>query len=152
MPISEGAITWPMADREMGWIAGADIAAVAAKVLAEGPNEHASQTHVLSSDVVDGPALAKVLSTALGQEIMAKVSTPDDLQAALEAGAMPLPVGMDEGFSMSMLELVRQVADGRLSYAAIRTNTVSTLLGREPIGFGQWARAHRDQMLDKTPS
>lgn len=152
MPISNGVITWPMADREIGWVAATDIAAVVAKVLAEGPDAHAGQTYVLSTDVVDGPALARVLSTSLGQEITAKVITPDDLKAALEAGAAPSPAGMDEPFSMSMLELVRQVADGRLAYAATSTDTVSTLLGRDPTNFAQWARAHRDQLLDKMPS
>ena len=152
MPITDGVITWPMADREIGWVAAADIAAVVAKVLAEGPDAHAGRTHVLSTDVVDGPALARVLSTSLGQEITAKVITPDDLKAALEAGAAPLPAGMDQPFSMSMLELVRQVADGRLAYAATSTGTVNALLGRDPINFAQWAHAHRDQLLDKLPS
>ena len=152
MPITDGAITWPMADREIGWVSGDDIAAVVAKVLAEGPEAHAGQTYVLSADIVDGPALAGVLSTALGQEIRARVVTPDDLKTALEAGAMSLPAGMDEPFSMSMLELVRQVADGRLSYAATTTDTVGALLGRDPIGFAQWAGARREQLLRKTPS
>ena len=152
MPIVDGVITWSMADREIGWVAGDDIAAVAAKVLAEGPDAHAGQTYVLSTDVVDGPALARGLSTSLGRQITAKVITPDDLKAALEAGAAPLPAGMDEPFAVSMLELVRQVADGRLAYAATSTGTVNTLLGRDPIGFAQWARAHRDQLLDGRPS
>ena len=152
MPITDGVITWPMAGREIGWVAGDDIAAVAAKVLAEGPDAHAGRTHVLSAEVVDGPALAKLLSTGLGREIKARVITPDELKAALEAGAMPLPAGMDEPFSLSMLELVRQVADGRLSYAATTTDTVGVLLGRDPIGFAQWARAHREQLLKGTPS
>ena len=152
MPISNDVITWPMDDREIGWVAAADIAAVVAMVLAEGPDTHASETYILSTDVVDGPALARVLSTSLGREITAKVIAPDDLKAALEAGAAPLPAGMDEPFSRSMLELVRQVADGRLAYAATSTDTVSTLLGRGPIDFVQWARAHRDQLFDKTHS
>ena len=152
MPIVDGVITWPMADRQIGWVAAADIAAIAAKVLAEGPETHAGQTYVLSTEVVDGPALARLLSSSLGQEVKAKVITPDDLKAALEAGAMPLPAGMDEPFSMSMLELVRQVADGRLTYAATTTDTVSALLGRDPIDFDRWARAHRDQLLDGAPS
>ena len=152
MPIADGAMTWPMADREIGWIAGADIAAVGAKVLAEGPDAHAGQTYVLSAEVVDGPALARVLSTSLGQEVKANVITPDDLDRALQAGVMPLPAGMDKAFSFSMLELVRQVADGRLSYAATTTDTVRALLGRDPIGFAQWARAHRDRLLEHSPS
>ena len=147
MPITNGAITWPMADREIGWVAADDIAGVVAKVLAEGPEAHAGQTYVLSGDVVDGPALAKLLSSSLGRDIKAKVITPDNLEAALEAGAMPLPAGMDKPFSLSMLELVRQVADGRLSYAATSTDTVSTLLGRDPLDFAQWAEARREQLL-----
>ena len=118
-------------------------------MLAEGPEAHAGQTHVLSTDVVDGPALAKLLSISLGREIKAKVITPDQLEAALEANTMPLPAGMDGPFSMSMLELVRQVADGRLSYAATSTKTVKALLGRAPIGFVQWADAHRERLLGK---
>ena len=152
MPIKDGAITWPMADREIGWIAAGDIAAVVAKVLAEGPEAHASQTYVLSADVVDGPALASILSGSLGRDIKANVVTPDDMKTALEAGAVPMPAGMDKPFSMSMLELVRQVAEGRLAYAATSTNTVNILLGRDPIGFAHWARDHREQLLEKTPS
>ena len=63
-----------------------------------------------------------------------------------------MPAGMDQPFSLSMLELVRQVADGRLGYAATSTGTLSALLGRDPIGFAQWAGAQREQLLGKTPS
>ncbi len=147
MRISKSVLTWPMGNRSIGWVAGEDLASVAAKVLAEGPEVHAGKAYPLSTDVVDGPQLAAVLSKALGQEIKPLVVTPDDLKTALDAGQVELPPGMDAPFSASMLELARQVSDGRLSYAAKSTDAVETLLGRDAIDFQQWARAHRDELL-----
>src|SRR5258708_34198341 len=39
--LRKGQMVWPMGDKQGGWIASDDIAAVAAKVLAEGPETHA---------------------------------------------------------------------------------------------------------------
>ena len=41
-------LRWPMGDKRVGWVAGDDIAAVAAKVLAEGPGRHAGKNYYLS--------------------------------------------------------------------------------------------------------
>ena len=147
MRITDGTLTWPMGDASIGWVAGEDLAAVAAKVLAEGPDAHAGKTYQLSTDVVNGPQLAAILGRALRRDIRASVVTPDDLKAALDAGQVSLPPGMDAPFSASMLELSRQVADGRLSYAATSTDTVQALLARAPVSFEQWARDHEDQLL-----
>ncbi len=147
MPIRNGFVSWPMGDGKAGWTAGDDIAAVAAKVLAEGPEIHAGSDYFLSTDIFNGPELAEVISKSLGQEVKAQVIKPDDLREALEAKAVPLPAGMDVPFSLSMLELVTQVADGRLAYAATRTNTIERLLGREPITLAHWASAHEKELL-----
>ena len=146
-PIENDTVTWPMASGSVGWVAGEDLAAVAGKVLSEGPDAHAGKTYQLSTDVVDGPGLAAILSRALGREIKPIVITPDDLEAAIDAGKVDLPPGMDAPFIASMLELERQIADGRLSYAATQTDVVKTLLGRDPVGFERWAVDHRDQLL-----
>ena len=147
MPIKDGLISWPMGDGAAGWTAADDIAAVAAKVLAEGPEPHSGRDYYLSTDVFDGPQLAKVLSKSLGRRVTAQVIKPDVLKEALDAKAVPLPAGMDVPFSLSMLELVRQVDDGRLAYAATRTNTIQRLLGREPITLANWAVAHEKELL-----
>ena len=147
MPIKDGLISWPMGDGAAGWTAADDIAAVAAKVLAEGPETHSGRDYYLSTDVFDGPQLAKVLSKSLGRRVTAQVIKPDVLKEALDAKAVPLPAGMDVPFSLSMLELVRQVDDGRLAYAATRTNTIQRLLGREPITLANWAVAHEKELL-----
>ena len=147
MPIKDGSVSWPMGDGAAGWTAADDIAAVAAKVLAEGPETHAGKDYFLSTDVFNGPQLAEVLSKSLGRRVTAQVIKPDQLKEALDAQAVPLPAGMDVPFSMSMLELVRQVDDGRLAYAATRTNTIERLLGREPITLANWAAAHEKELL-----
>ncbi len=147
MPIRDGLISWPMGDGAAGWTAADDIAAVAAKVLAEGTETHAGKDYFLSTDVFDGPQLAEVLSKSLGRRVTAQVIKPDELKEALDAKAVPLPAGMDIPFSLSMLELVRQVDDGRLAYAATRTSTIERLLGREPITLANWAAAHEKELL-----
>ncbi len=57
-----GALRWPMGDKRVGWVASNDIAAVAAKVLAEGPERHAGKNYYLSTDVLNGTEVAEVLS------------------------------------------------------------------------------------------
>ncbi len=53
-----GALRWPMGDRRVGWVASDDIAAVAAKVLAEGPERHVGKNYYLSTDVLNGTEVA----------------------------------------------------------------------------------------------
>jgi uncharacterized protein YbjT (DUF2867 family) len=48
----DGTLRWPMGDKRVGWVASDDIAAVAAKVLAEGPERHAGKNYYLSTDVL----------------------------------------------------------------------------------------------------
>jgi hypothetical protein len=59
-----------------GWIAGEDIAAVAAKVLVEGPDVHAGKGYWMSTNVLNGAQAADILTDALGQTIPAEVFTP----------------------------------------------------------------------------
>jgi uncharacterized protein YbjT (DUF2867 family) len=79
--LRDGRLVWPMGDKQVGWIANDDIAAVVAKVLAEGPDRHAGKDYYLSTDLLNGAQVAEVLTAALGREIPAQVLTPDDLLA-----------------------------------------------------------------------
>ena len=85
-PLRDWRFTWPAGDKPCGLIAGEDLAAVAAKVLAEGPDAHAGQGYWLSTDVLDGKDIAGALTSALGRPIAADIITPDDLRAAIGAG------------------------------------------------------------------
>jgi uncharacterized protein YbjT (DUF2867 family) len=149
--LRDGRIVWPMGDKQVGWIANDDIAAVTAKVLAEGPETHAGKDYWLSTDVLNGAEVAEVLTAALGRDVPAQVLTPDDLPRKAEAAEGVAPSYMDAAYAASTLTWVRQTYEGRMDYSAVTTSTVQDLLGREPIHLGSWATAHRQELLDQLP-
>src|SRR5271168_3442279 len=65
-PVVNGAFRWFMGDKPVGWIAGDDLAAVSARILAEGPGKHAGKQYWLSTEVLNGTEAA--LEIALGLE------------------------------------------------------------------------------------
>ena len=141
-----GALRWPMGDKPVGWVASDDIAAVAAKVLAEGPERHAAKNHYLSTDVLNGTEVAGVLTRATDRPIQAIVMTPDDLAAGVASGQVVMPGNVEANYAASMLEWARQTFDGRMAYSAVTTDTVATLLGRPPINLEDWARQNRSDL------
>ncbi|WP_330309743.1 MULTISPECIES: NmrA family NAD(P)-binding protein [unclassified Streptomyces] len=147
--LRDGQMVWPMGDKQVGWIAGDDIASVVAKVLAEGPETHAGKDYYLSADLLNGTEVAEALSAALGREIPALVLTPDDLQRMIDAGLDTAPANMDAAYAASTLTWARQTYEGRFDYSAVTTSTVQELLGREPIHLESWATAHRQELLDQ---
>jgi uncharacterized protein YbjT (DUF2867 family) len=138
-----GKLYWPMGDAKVGWIAGDDLTAVAAKVLAEGPEVHARQNYYLSTDLLDGPGTASTLSEALGRDIKAIVTPPDALEAALAAGTLALAPKFEKHYAASVVENVRQIYDGRLAHIGAVTDTAERLLARPPVTLARWARRNR---------
>jgi NAD(P)H dehydrogenase (quinone) len=147
--LRDGQMVWPMGDKQVGWIANDDIAAVVAKILVEGPDTHAGKDYFLSADLLNGAEVAEILTAALGREIPALVLTPDDLQRMIDAGLDTAPANMEAGYAASTLIWVRQTYQGRFDYSAVTTSTVEDLLGREPIHLGSWATAHRQELIDQ---
>jgi NAD(P)H dehydrogenase (quinone) len=145
--LRDGRLPWPAGEKPTGWIAGEDIAAVAAKVLIEGPAVHAGKGYWMSSDVLNGVQAAEILSEALDQSIPAEVFTPDEMLAAVSAGLATTPSFMEDHYALSTFEWLRQTYDGRMDYAALTTTTVEELLGRPPIHLAEWAVRHRDALL-----
>jgi uncharacterized protein YbjT (DUF2867 family) len=145
--LRDGRLPWPAGDKPTGWIAGEDIAAVAAKVLVEGPDVHARKGYWMSTDVLNGAQAADILSAALGQTIPAEVFTPDEMLQAVSAGLASTPSFMEGHYALSTFEWLRQTYDGRMDYAAVTTDTVEELLGRPPIHLAEWAVRHRDALL-----
>jgi hypothetical protein len=68
-------------------VAPEDLAAVAAKVLIDGPELHHKKQYWLSREVLNGAEVAGEISQGLGQSIKAAVLTPDDLLAQITSGA-----------------------------------------------------------------
>ena len=142
----DGTLRWPMGDKRVGWVAGDDIATVAARVLAEGPGRHAGKNYYLSTDVLNGMEVAEVLSRATDRTIRALIMTPDDLAVGVASGQVVMPDNIEANYAASMLEWARQTFDGRMAYSAVTTDTVATLLGRPPIKLEDWARQHRSEI------
>jgi NAD(P)H dehydrogenase (quinone) len=145
--LRDGRLPWPAGDKPTGWIAGEDIAAVAAKVLIEGPDVHAGKGYWMSTDVLNGVQAADILSEALGRTIPAEVFTPDEMLQAVSAGLASTPSFMEGHYALSTFEWLRQTYDGRMDYSAVTTDTVEELLGRPPIHLAEWAVRHRDALL-----
>jgi uncharacterized protein YbjT (DUF2867 family) len=145
--LRDGRLPWPAGDKPTGWIAGEDLASVAAKVLAEGPDVHAGKGYWMSTDVLNGVQAAGILSEALGRAVPAEVITPDDMAQAVSEGLVSTPSFMEGHYALSTFEWLRQTYDGRMDYSAITTTTVEDLLGRPPVHLAEWAVLHRDALL-----
>lgn len=143
MRLRDDALVWPLGDKQVGWIAGDDIAAVGALVLAEGPDCHAGSDLYMSTELMNGAQAAEVLTGALGRPITAVVRTPAELAAGFAAGAVTLPANIEAHYGASMLEWARQTYDGRMDYSAVTTDTVARLLSRPPMTLAQWAHSRR---------
>jgi NAD(P)H dehydrogenase (quinone) len=145
--LRDGRLLWPAGDKPTGWIAGEDLASVAAKVLADGPDTHAGKGYWMSTDVLNGVQAAGILSEALGRVIPADIITPEDMLKAVSDGLVSPPAFMEGHYALSTFEWLRQTYDGRMDYSAVATSTVEDLLGRAPMHLAEWAVLHSDALL-----
>src|SRR6266478_4175426 len=130
-PVVNETFHWFLGDKRVGWIAGDDLAAVSALVLAEGPEKHAGKQYWLSTEVLNGVEAAAEIAEGLGQPVESVVLTPDDLVAQITSGALQLPSYVEVTYGASILEWVRQTYDGRLDLGATTTTVVEDLTGRK---------------------
>src|SRR4051794_15755276 len=147
LTLRDGRLPWPAGEKPTGWIAREDIAAVAAKVLIEGPALHAGKGYWMSTDVLNGVQAAEILSKALGRTIPAEVFTPDEMVQAVAAGLASTPLFMDDHYALSPSEWRRQPYDGGMDSAAATPPPVEELLGSPPIPPAEWAVRPRDALL-----
>ena len=147
-PVVNGTFTWFMGDKRVGWIAGDDLAAVSALVLAEGREKHAGKQYWLSTEVLNGAEAAAEIAEALQQKVECVVLTPDDLTALVASGALQPPPNIEANYAASMLEWARQTYDGRMDFAAVTTPTVEELLGRKPLALRTWVERNRQAVLE----
>jgi NAD(P)H dehydrogenase (quinone) len=147
-PVVNGTFHWFMGDKRVGWIAGEDIAAVSARVLAEGPEKHASKQYWLSTEVLNGSEAAAEIAQALQQKVECVEMTPDDLAALIASGALQPPPNIEANYAASMLEWARQRYDGRMDFAAVTTPTVEDFLGRKPLTLRTWVARNRNAVVE----
>jgi NAD(P)H dehydrogenase (quinone) len=96
--------------QRMGWIAAADIASVAAKILQDGPQKHSGKNYWLSTEVLDGPAVAAVLSEVTGRDIQCDIRGADDFKKRF----MSSNIQVESWYAEGGVEFLRQVIDGRM--------------------------------------
>ena len=130
-------------NQRVGYVALHDLAAVTAKVLRDGPERHGSKDYYLSTETMTGPELATALSEVLDRSIRCDVRDPSEMEALFKKGT----VEVEDWYARSSLELLTQIADGRMGYMGTVKDDVPYLLGRPATRVRAWAEMHREQLL-----
>jgi uncharacterized protein YbjT (DUF2867 family) len=126
-------------DRRIGFIASSDIAAVAAKVLVDGPDRHAGQHYWLSVESYNGKEIAELLSEVTGLEIKVEHKSLEDFRALIEAPDFPI----ESWYAKANIEFVIQVMDGRMSYMSMVQNDIPYILGRPAKTVREYLNEHK---------
>lgn len=129
-----------------GWIAAADIAAVAANVLREGPEKHHGKDYWLSAEVASGPEIAGILSEVTGRQITCGLLGPDDFQEVFTA----MDLQVERWYAESGVESMRQIVDGRMGYIGSVRDDVPHVTGRPALTLKQWAAQHINHLATAT--
>lgn len=114
-------------DRRVGFVASSDIAAVAAKVLVDGPQRHAAKDYWLSVESHNGKEIAEIMSEATGLEINCEEKGVEEFKELIEAW---ISKGADSWYASANIEFVTQMLDGRMSYMSMVQNDIPYILGR----------------------
>lgn len=132
--IKGGAYYMPQGEGKVSFIDVRDIAAVTAEILLN-PAAHQGQAYTLTGAVALSNAQAmQMISDVIGKPV-AYVAVPDDAAISAMKG-----MGMGDWLIDQLMSLNRLTAAG---YAAGTTDTVRHILGRDPIGFAQFAADHK---------
>jgi len=130
-------------EERLGWVALRDVAAVAAKVLREGPEKHAGKDYWMSSETFTGPQVAAVLSKVLEETVTCDIRQPEEFQAIFESGALHV----EHWYAKGAVDWVLQIKDGRMGYLGSVRDEVPHLLGRPATTLAQWADENREELL-----
>src|ERR1700730_9540655 len=145
-PVTGGKFYWFMGEQPVGWIAPEDIASVAARILADGPEHHGGKQYWLATEMLNGTQAAAKIAKGLDIPVEAVVLTPDDLMALVASGGMKMPAYVEATYGASILEWVRPTYEGRLNFVRV-TRVVEDLTGNKPQTLQSWVRANREAVL-----
>ena len=121
------AFTGYWSDRRVGYVASSDIAAVAAKVLGDGPERHSGQHYWLSVESFNGEEIAGLLSDVTGLEIKYEDKGIEGFRELIESR---ISQGAESWYASANIDFVTQMLDGRMSYMSMIQNDIPYILGR----------------------
>jgi len=126
----------------VGWVALNDVAAVAAKILRDGPEKHAGRDYWMSTEALSGAQVAAVLTEALGHPILCDVRDPSEFEALFKSGSL----NVEHWYAKGAVDFCIQVADGRMGYLGTVRDEIPHILGRPATTFKQWAQENSDKL------
>ena len=129
-------------NQRMGWVAGDDIASVAAVVLRDGPDKHGGKDYWMSTEVLDAHDVAKILTEVTGTQILGEVRSHADFKAVFTSGS----VAVENWYAEGAIEFTRQVSNGEMGYIGTIRNDTPFIIGRPAISFRDWAKDHKEQL------
>jgi uncharacterized protein YbjT (DUF2867 family) len=142
-PLKASSFSMYCGDKRVGWIALKDVAAVAATVLCSGPKKYGGKDYWMSTEALNGPEVAAILSEVLDREIRCELKQPDDLGAMLTSEEIKVEPNYAEG----AVEFMRQVVDGRMGYIGSVRDDVPLVTGQSSTTLRQWATQNRERLL-----
>ncbi|GGK72123.1 NmrA family NAD(P)-binding protein [Rufibacter glacialis] len=131
-------------DRRVGYIASSDIAAVAAKILVDGPQRHASKDYWLSVESHNGKEIAQLMSEVTGLEIKCEEKGVEEFKQLIEAW---ISEGADSWYASANIEFVTQMLDGRMSYMSMVQNDIPYILGRPAKTVREYLLENKDVLV-----
>jgi NAD(P)H dehydrogenase (quinone) len=131
-------------DRRVGYIAASDIAAVAAKVLLDGPGRHAGKDYCLSVESHNGKEIAELMSEVTGLEIKCDEKGLEEFKELIEAW---IASGADSWYASANIEFVKQMLDGRMSYMSMVQNDIPYILGRPAKSVREYLAENKEALV-----
>jgi NAD(P)H dehydrogenase (quinone) len=131
-------------DRRVGYIASSDIAAVAAKVLLDGPGRHASKHYWLSVESHNGKEIAQLMSEVTGLEIKCEEKGVEEFKQLIEDR---IANGADSWSASANIDFVTQMLDGRMSYMSMVQNDIPYILGRPAKTVREFLAENKDVLI-----
>ncbi|KAA5537903.1 NmrA family NAD(P)-binding protein [Paenimyroides baculatum] len=128
-------------DRRVGYIAGGDIAAVAAQVLVDGPERHAGKDYWLSVESRNGQEIAQLMSKVTGLEIKCEEKGLEEFKELIGNW---IAGGADKWYASANIEFVKQMLDGRMSYMSMVQNDIPYILGRPAKTLEEFLTENKD--------
>jgi NAD(P)H dehydrogenase (quinone) len=143
-----GKLYWFIGEQPVGWIAPEDIGTVAARVLADGPDQHGGKQYLLAAQMLNGTQAAAEIAKGLDTPVEAVVLTPDYLLAQVASGGTKMPAYVEATYGASILEWIRQTYEGRLNFVKV-TSVVEDLTGNKPLTLETWVRANHEAVSQR---